>query len=278
MILFSACKLNLGLRIVAKRADSYHNIQSIFYPFPLFDILELHEADSFTYEQQGFTIEGRMEDNLCYKTWHYFSRFYGIPPLKIYHQKSVPIGAGLGGGSANVASLIKFFNQQFTLGLSMQNLMQIAANISADSPFFLQDSPALVSGLGEEIEPMDFAIPKDYLIILCIPRNLRISTAEIFRQIKPQKQDIKQLRNLSIESIADWRNILVNDFEDIVFPQYPRLAQIKAQLYVDGAIFASMTGTGAGIYGIFPNKVQININKYPQINIYTSDYKYNCIP
>lgn len=108
MILFSACKLNLGLRIVAKRADSYHNIQSIFYPFPLFDILELHEADSFTYEQQGFTIEGRMEDNLCYKTWHYFSRFYGIPPLKIYHQKSVPIGAGLGGGSANVASLIKF--------------------------------------------------------------------------------------------------------------------------------------------------------------------------
>lgn len=160
----------------------------------------------------------------------------------------------------------------------MQNLMQIAANISADSPFFLQDSPALVCGLGEEIEPMDFAIPKDYLIILCIPRNLRISTAEIFRQIKPQKQDIKQLRNLSIESIADWRNILVNDFEDIVFPQYPRLAQIKAQLYVDGAIFASMTGTGAGIYGIFPNKVQIDINKYPQINIYTSDYKYNCIP
>lgn len=270
MILFSESKLNLGLRVVAKRRDGYHNIQSIFLPFSLYDVLEVQEANSFEYVQQGCKIETNLESNLCYKTWAYFAQNYGLPAVKIYHQKSVPIGAGLGGGSANVASLIKYFNQGFALGLSLAKQIEIAAKLSADAPFFLYNSPALVTGLGELVEPIDFSIPAEYRLVLCVPEQLRVSTVQVFSKVVAVARDENDLRKFVAEPIYNWANKICNDFEAIVFAELPILAQIKAQFYADGAIFASMTGTGAGIYAIFDKSVNIVPENYPNCNLYTA--------
>jgi 4-diphosphocytidyl-2-C-methyl-D-erythritol kinase len=251
VILFPNCKINLGLNITSKRLDGFHNLQSIVFPIPLRDAIEVVPSDKMNFFVSGIEIPGAEENNLCWKAYHLLkTRIPHLPPVSIYLHKRIPIGAGLGGGSSDGAFMLQLLNHQFKLNLSKSDLGQYALTLGSDCPFFMVNKPALVTSRGEIIDtiPLDLS---GYSLIL-VHSSIPIDTAWAFSVLKALKNDLS-LKDLIQQPLSSWKNVLVNDFEKPVFLKYPKLRSIRDRLYDHGAVYASMTGSGSSIYGIFEN-------------------------
>ena len=247
MIVYPNGKINLGLNVLEKRADGYHEISSVFYPVKqLFDMLEILPADNFSFSSSGIAIPGG--SNICNKAFDLLKADYDVGNVKIHLHKMIPIGAGLGGGSADGAFVLKALNELFELNLTNHQLEKYALKLGADCPFFIENTPKYVNGIGEQMTAIDLDL-SDYEIKF-IFTELHISTSEAYGGVIPKK-DETNLLDLISKPIANWKEELRNDFENSAFKNYPQLAKMKAELYADGAIFASMTGSGSVLYGVF---------------------------
>jgi 4-diphosphocytidyl-2-C-methyl-D-erythritol kinase len=245
---FPNCKINLGLHVLRKRADGYHDLSTVFYPLPLTDVLELVPATQPAFTAYGLSIPGGGA-NLCEKAWQLLKAdFPTLPPVHIHLFKNIPIGAGLGGGSADGAFTLQLLNRLFGLGLDTPRLMAYAARLGSDCPFFILNTPSLGGGRGEQLEPLALDLGA-YSFVLVDP-GIHISTAEAFAGCTP-KEDVRPLAAILRQPVAAWRDSLTNDFEPVLLRRHPKLAGIKEALYTQGALYASLTGSGSTFYGIF---------------------------
>lgn len=259
MVSFPNAKINLGLNIVSKRPDGYHNISSVFYPVGWCDVLEITPSEQLKFTSSGIDIPGASSDNLCVQAYHLLNDEHNIPPVHIHLHKVIPIGAGLGGGSADCAFTLTTLNNLFSLGLDNRNLEQKAGMLGSDCPFFIQNRPVLVSGTGNEFAPV--SIDLSGKTILLVYPNLHIPTSEAYAGIIPAQADLP-IDNIITRSISDWRGLLQNDFEKTVGALHPQIIQIKEEFYARGAGYAAMTGSGSTIYGIFDQQVDSITLKY----------------
>ncbi|VAW29119.1 4-diphosphocytidyl-2-C-methyl-D-erythritol kinase, partial [hydrothermal vent metagenome] len=218
MILFPSAKINLGLRVTAKRDDGFHNIESIFYPIPLKDVVEFREASEFKLTVYGKHIPGKLSENLLSKTWNLMHYTYRIPPVEVCLLKNIPAGSGLGGGSADASFFMKGLNDLFQLNITNEELMSLAVQLGSDCPFFVLSTPALVTGKGETIEACNLNLSGLFLILV-IPR-LRLSTGVLFSKAIPKIPDIS-VREVINQPVKRWKRLLANDFEEIVFQGHP---------------------------------------------------------
>lgn len=248
MVIFPFCKINLGLNIIAKRADGYHNLETCFYPLPVHDVLEIVRAGAFNCTVTGLPVDGNPEDNLCVKAYRLLAAAHSLPPVHIYLHKNIPSGAGLAGGSSDAAHTLILLNRKFGLQLTDEQLADYALQLGSDCPFFIYNTPMLGSGRGEVLKPAAISL-NDYTVVLAIP-GIHISTREAFSGIVPQRPE-HTVADILQQPVALWKNRLVNDFEQTVFKQHPTLAGIKNTLYEHGALYASLTGTGSVVYGLF---------------------------
>ncbi|HMG08999.1 MAG TPA: 4-(cytidine 5'-diphospho)-2-C-methyl-D-erythritol kinase [Mucilaginibacter sp.] len=248
MILFPNAKINIGLNITERRPDGYHNLETIFYPINIKDALEVVMSDELSFDSSGLDIPGGMEDNLCIKGYHLLKKDHDLPPVSIHLHKNIPIGAGLGGGSSDAAFFIKLINQQFKLGLSVDEMTGYARKLGADCAFFIEGKPVFAFEKGDEFEPIKLDL-SNYKIALVMP-DVHISTSEAFSGIKPAPVK-DSLLELITEPITEWKKYIKNDFETSVFKNHVEIRGVKASLYEAGAIYASMSGSGASVFGIF---------------------------
>lgn len=255
MITFPNAKINLGLNIVSKREDGYHNIESCFYPVPWYDCLEVIEAASFAFHSYGLDIPGDIKSNLCVKAYELIKADHDIAPVEIHLLKNIPMGAGLGGGSADGAFTLKMINKLFSLKLSDSQLEEYALALGSDCPFFIKNLPAIAKGRGEQLEttPLDLS---GYYLAIHNPR-IHISTKEAYSGVKPQVPT-KSISDIIRLSKKEWKDALVNDFEASIFPNHQEIEQLKNEMYQAGAIYASMTGSGSTVYGVFERKNDIS--------------------
>lgn len=249
MVSFPNCKINLGLRILRRRDDGFHDLETVFYPLSLCDILETVPSMELQFTATGHPIPGDPDTNLVMRAWHLLRRdFPELPFVHIHLHKQVPIGGGLGGGSSDAAFLLHSLNRQFQLGLDAGRLAGYATQLGSDCPFFLINEPCLGEGRGERLERLTIDLSA-YSILLIHP-GLHISTAEAFSRCRPEDRG-PSLRSLIAQPVERWRNTVFNAFEQSLFGIYPVLRQIKQALYDRGASYASMTGSGSCLYGIF---------------------------
>jgi 4-diphosphocytidyl-2-C-methyl-D-erythritol kinase len=261
VINFPNAKINFGLSITGKRQDGYHNLETVFYPIPLQDALELVTSPTgigVEFNQSGLIIESPPENNLCVKAYELLKKdFPAIPAIKMHLHKLIPMGAGLGGGSSDAAFTLILLNRKFNLGLSEKQLVDYALQLGSDCPFFIKNQPAFASGRGEILEPVNLNL-SGYKIVLVNP-GIHISTREAFSMIKPSadRQNLKDLIQLPVEN---WRGKLINGFEAPVSAKFPEIKNIIDNLYQLGAIYASMTGSGSSVYGIFEKAQTIELD------------------
>ncbi len=254
MICFPNAKINLGLNITGKRPDSYHNIETVFYPIPVKDALEIvpAEADSFT--QTGIPVDGDPADNLVMKALRLLRETYPIPPLEIHLRKAIPFGAGLGGGSADAARMLMLVNDFCRLGIPVGELERIAARIGADCPFFIRNTPVFASGTGNIFSPVDLTL-KGYHLCLVKP-DVAVATKEAYAMVTPALPAVS-LKDIIRRPVAEWRERMVNDFEASIFPYHPAIAGIKEDLYRCGAEYAAMSGSGSSVFGLFNTSISL---------------------
>ena len=252
MITFPNAKINLGLNIVEKRPDGYHNLETVFYPIPVEDALEVNilneSPQKFRLHQAGLEIAGEAENYLVVKAYKLLDERFNLPPIDIHLFKHIPSGAGLGGGSSDAAYMLKLLNEKFNLELSDENLEEYAAKLGADCAFFIRNTPTYAEGIGNIFSPISLSL-KGYQIVLVKP-DIFVSTRDAFAQIKPHRQEIP-LKEVIKQPIEEWKERMVNDFEESVFPQFPAIREIKEKLYEAGAIYAAMTGSGSSVFGLF---------------------------
>ena len=247
MILYPNAKINLGLNIESKRSDGYHNISSVFYPiYDCFDILEIVSSNSFLFTSSGIPIPG--SNNLCIKAYDLLKLKFNIPAVHIHLHKKIPIGAGLGGGSSDGAFVLKGLNDLFKLNISNEILKDLALELGADCPFFIENEPKYITGIGDLMENVKLDLSM-YEIRL-VDSKIHINTKNSYSNIVPKSQKLK-LSELIRRPIRFWKDLITNDFEQIVFKNHPKLSKVKENLYAKGAVFSSMTGTGSTIYGFF---------------------------
>jgi 4-diphosphocytidyl-2-C-methyl-D-erythritol kinase len=255
MIVFPSAKINIGINIISRRPDGYHNIETVFYPLPIYDALEALPGKELHFNSAGLPIPGNIEDNLCVKGYHLICRDHDLPPLDICLLKHIPIGAGLGGGSSNAAFFIKLINNLFELKLTTDEMLDYARQLGADCAFFIENKPVFAFEKGDMFEPVELDLSA-YQIVLVMP-PAHVSTAEAYRGVKPApvKQSLKELIKLPVE---EWRYFIRNDFEDSVFKNHGEIRGVKAALYDAGAIYASMSGSGASVFGIFNKRPDLS--------------------
>ncbi len=269
MVVFPNCKINIGLSICSKRADNFHNLSTIFIPIPLTDALEIIPAASSTakqviYSQSGITIDGNETDNICVKAYYLLKKdFPMLPAVRLHLHKNIPMGAGLGGGSADAAFTLQLLNNQFKLNLSTSQLIDYSLQLGSDCPFFIINQPCFATGRGEILEELDLDLSA-YKIMLINP-GIHINTGWAFKQLQlsgtqPAANNFKEIIN---EPIETWKAFLTNDFELPVFELYPEIKNIKEVLYSHGAKYAAMSGSGSTIFGIF-EKYSIPTIKFPK--------------
>ncbi len=263
MIRFPHCKINLGLSIIEKRTDGFHALETVFYPVALQDALEIIHSDEkkqeILFSHSGIAIPGNTEQNLCVKAYLLLKKdFPSIPSVKIHLHKNIPMGAGLGGGSSDGAFVLRMLNDMFNLSLSSEKLIDYAAQLGSDCPFFIYDKPCHAKGRGEILAPIECDL-SNYKIALLHPQ-IHVSTAWAFGQLNPHAKQ-KSIAQIITQPIATWKSDLVNDFEEPIFKAHPILEDIKNYLYEQGALYASMSGSGSSLFGIFPK--QIDISNHP---------------
>lgn len=252
MLTFPNIKINLGLSITEKRPDGYHNLETVFYPVNLEDALEIRtspEAEKkITLHQYGMEIAGNPEDNLVAKAYSLLDKEFHLPPVEIHLYKHIPSGAGLGGGSSDAAFMLKLLNEQFHLNLSEEQLEIYAATLGADCAFFIKNKPVYAEGIGNIFSPIELSL-KGYQIMIVKP-DVFVSTREAFANIHPHHPEYP-VKEVIRRPVAEWKDTLINDFEASVFPQHPVIGEIKQELYNQGAIYASMSGSGSSVFGLF---------------------------
>jgi 4-diphosphocytidyl-2-C-methyl-D-erythritol kinase len=249
VIVFPNCKINLGLRIVRKREDGFHDLETLFYPIYLHDGLEIVEAERDAFSTTGINIDTETGSNICIKASNLLkSDFPFIPVIKMHLHKTIPIGAGLGGGSADGAFTLLLLNKKFNLGLSEKDLISYALQLGSDCPFFLINKPCFATGRGEKLEPVVVDLSA-YKIILVNPL-IHINTGWAFTQLKPARTTVS-VKEIIQHPVSNWKEALINDFEMPVFENHPQIAAIKDHLYNIGAVFAAMSGSGSTVFGIF---------------------------
>ncbi len=255
MISYPNAKINLGLNVVRKRLDGFHDIESVFYPVPWRDILEIIPQKSgkgiVEFTSSGIEIRSGGKPNLCEQVYHLMHEEFGLPSIKMHLHKLVLIGAGLGGGSADAAFVATMLNDMFDLNLSDDKLEQIVALVGSDCPFFIRNKPAYVTGRGEVIQLFDIDL-SGYWIVLVNPQ-IHIGTKEAYAGIQPSSAEMPLLQSLR-EDVFEWKDTVANDFEESVFPQYPVLSELKQKLYAKGASYAAMTGSGSTVFGLFDSE------------------------
>lgn len=252
MIVFPNAKVNLGLNILYKRNDGFHELETVMYPIPLNDVLEIIPANETSLQTSGIVMNDcPPEQNLVFKAWKLLHDSYRIPSVQMHLHKNIPHGAGLGGGSADAAFAITALNEMFQLKLSSEAMQQLAAQLGSDCAMFIDNIPVIAKGRGERLTPIDISLNGLYLVL--ITPNIHISTAEAYSGVIPQHKPIA-LENIISGGIDTWKRLLTNDFENHIFKQHPDLEAIKAQLYLDGAVYAAMSGSGSSIFGIFKEK------------------------
>lgn len=248
MVLYPGAKINLGLNIIAKRPDGFHDIETLFYPVPsLHDVLEIAPAQEFSIDIAGCTWDPQKD--LCAKAYRLMQENYGIGPVSIRLKKQIPVGAGLGGGSSDCAATIKALNRLFSLNLQESELEALASRLGADCAFFIKGRPQWGSGKGEILTDAP-ELPDGYEIRVEIPEGESVSTAEAYKGVSPMRKSpsLQEILSLPVEQ---WKGRLVNDFEESVFRTHPHVAELKERMYADGAVYASMSGSGAAVFGIF---------------------------
>ena len=252
MISFPHCKINLGLHVLSKRSDGYHNIETCFYPVQRTDILEVIPSDKFSFTQSGLKVDSQEEDNLCVKAFRLFQREFGIGEVKIHLHKIVPMGAGLGGGSSDAAFTLRLLNQVFDLKLSVEELKRLASTLGSDCSFFMEDQPMIGTDRGEVLAPAAISL-KGYHLALVKP-DIHVSTAEAYSGIEP-KQPENSIQEILKFPVPEWKERLTNDFEKSIFKKYPAIKDVKENLYSLGAIYSSMSGSGASVFGVFERPI-----------------------
>lgn len=253
MVSFPGCKINLGLHIVRKRADGYHDLETCFYPVPWQDILEIIPAETLSFTSTGTVIPGAAETNLCLRAYHLLKTDFNLPPVSMHLHKVLPMGAGLGGGSSDGAHTLRMLNTIFSLGLSADALAAYAARLGSDCAFFLHAAPRLGTGRGEILEPIAVSLKDKYLLI--VKPDVHVSTAEAYAGVVPAvpAHNLKEI--LERHPPEAWKELVYNDFEASVFRKYPAIGAVKDALYKQGALYASMSGSGASVFGIFNKPV-----------------------
>jgi len=262
VVVFPNCKINLGLNVIRKRNDGFHDIETVFYPIPLQDALEVIKVDepngNIQFSASGGTIKGKAEDNLCINAYRLLKQdFPELPAMKMHLHKAIPVGAGLGGGSANGAFTLKLLNQIYSLGLGKDKLTEYALQLGSDCPFFIINKPCFATGRGELLEPVEPDLSLYKLVI--VNPGIHINTTEAFSAINPAIKS-KSIKKIIKQSIETWKNELTNDFEEPVFKKYPEINNVKDHLYKVGAIYASMSGSGSSVYGIFEEDKDVRLS------------------
>lgn len=252
MLTFPNAKINLGLNITEKRPDGYHNLETIFYPIPIEDALEINllhgGSGKYCLHQAGIEIAGEAENNLVVKAYKLLDELFDLPPVDIHLFKCIPSGAGLGGGSADAAFMLKLLDEKFGLGLGYDKLEEHAARLGADCAFFIRNAPTYAEGIGNIFSPVALSL-KGYQLWLVKP-DIFVSTRDAFSLIKPHRPE-HPLKEAVRLPVGEWKKYMVNDFEESVFPQFPAIGGIKDEMYRQGAVYASMSGSGSSVYGLF---------------------------
>lgn len=257
MILFPNCKINLGLSVLGKRADGFHDLETVFYPLPLTDVVEVtsaphDEAESISFTTSGLPVPGDPQDNLCVKAYNLLKEgFPLLPSIQMHLHKIIPMGAGLGGGSADGACALRLIHDLFNLQLTTNQLIQYAARLGSDCPFFVLNQPCMARGRGEILEEININL-EDYRFVLVCP-GIHINTGWAFSQLARQLpgRPAVPVQNAIRQPVEAWKEVLVNDFEKPVFQHHPAIKKIKDSLYEQGALYASMSGSGSALFGIF---------------------------
>src|SRR5574344_51378 len=261
MINKPCAKINLGLNIISKRSDGYHNLETVFYPIPLYDRLEVIAADGllvsgkhYDLTIKGISIEGDDSNNLVVKAYLALREKYNLPDIHILLEKNIPTGAGMGGGSSDCAYMIRLLNKLFSLGMSNKEMCRHAASLGADCAFFILSEPAYATGIGDILTPIQLHLDNYNLAI--VKPNIHISTAEAFRNMKP-KNPLKPISSIIYQSIETWKDDMINDFEEGIIQNHPEIGIIKERLYNIGAIYAAMSGSGSAVFGLFNRHVNV---------------------
>lgn len=268
MIVFPNVKINIGLNIVGKRPDGYHNLETVFYPVPMTEALEVvvpdyslgasADASGYSFSQYGEHVAGDPASNLVIKALCLLKKDFDIPTVSVSLLKKLPMGAGLGGGSSDGAFMLLLLNQMFNLNLSQEQLVAYAAKLGADCAFFTVNKPVYATGIGEIMEPVEVAL--DGFTIVIVKPNVFVSTKEAFSGI-PVKPTATPVRDLVSRPVEEWRDCIFNDFEQTIFPLHPEIASVKAELYKAGAAYAAMTGSGASVFGLFRGEPPLGLDK-----------------
>lgn len=258
MLVYPNAKINVGLYVTGKRPDGFHNLESVFYPVALSDVLEVNRTDGpkgvCVFKNTGIPVDCPAEKNLVVKAYRLLAAAYDLPAVEVKLHKVIPYGAGLGGGSSDAAFMLKLLNAYFDLNISERGLINYAARLGSDCMFFIRNVPSFVGGRGEVLEEIGLSL-KDYKLVILKPL-CEVSTAEAYRGIVPcgAPYDLHGLSELPVEK---WQMKIGNDFEKTVFAEHPEIRRTKTALYEAGALYASMTGSGSGVYGIFPKEMKI---------------------
>lgn len=258
MIVFPCAKINLGLNIVSKREDGYHNLETVFYPIPLYDALEIKYMDenfpsdtACDLKVTGNAVDCDEQKNLVVKAYHILAADYQLPRIHTHLYKHIPSQAGLGGGSSDAAFMIRLLDERFRLNIGNPEMERYAARLGADCAFFIEAEPAYAEGIGDVLMPADGPDGNLHGYYLCVVKpDVAVSTKEAYSAITPKKP-AKSCRDIVRQPIETWKEELINDFEGPIFKMHPELEAIKQKLYDQGAVYASMSGSGSALYGIF---------------------------
>ncbi|MBS1921410.1 MAG: 4-(cytidine 5'-diphospho)-2-C-methyl-D-erythritol kinase [Bacteroidetes bacterium] len=257
MLSFPNCKINLGLHVLRKRADGFHDIETVFYPLIFTDALEIiynpekepNSSQAISFTSSGIPLQLSAEENICVKAYYLLKKdFPQLAPVKMHLHKIIPTGAGLGGGSADGAYTLKLLNEKFILGLNKEQLNLYALQLGSDCPFFIFNKPSFATGQGEILEEINVDL-SNYKIVLINP-GIHLNTKWAFSQITPALPN-RSIKEIILQPVETWKNSLINDFEIPVFQNHPEIRKIKTQLYSANAEYASMTGSGSTLFGIF---------------------------
>ncbi|MBI9055190.1 MAG: 4-(cytidine 5'-diphospho)-2-C-methyl-D-erythritol kinase [Bacteroidales bacterium] len=257
MINFPNAKINIGLNITEKRPDGFHNIETIFYPIGLSDILEInHSTNGFQYLNSGLTVEdGKLKNNLCYKAFEILKKDFPIPDINLHLHKIIPFGSGLGGGSSDASFTLKMLNLLFKLNLTNSDLVKYAEQIGSDCAIFIENKTAFATERGNILNPLNINLSG--MTFVLIHPGIHVNTGLAYSKSNPRIPK-KKLTELIKEPIENWKSTIFNDFEEIIFHDHPEIKEIKDQLYNLGAVYASMSGSGSSVYGLFKNNIDIN--------------------
>lgn len=273
MLSFPNAKINLGLNVLEKRADGYHNIETVFYPVGWKDMLEIIPAEKkfnrksdVHLRSSGIKITGGIQKNSCVKAYHLLKEKYSLPPIQMHLHKIIPAGAGLGGGSSDAAFCLQLLDKIFKLKLSDDELEKYASSIGADCSFFIRNKPVFAKGKGDEFEDVKVNL-SGYTIVIVKP-VVHVNTATAYRYVVPAPPEVS-LKQAILKPLAEWKNFIVNDFEQSVFQKHPEIKHVKDQLYDAGALYASMSGSGSAVFGIFSGPVEADL-RFPEYKMWIS--------